>query len=301
MTKVAILSFAHERAEEYARLLRERSDVELIAADDDRARGRRIADLLGIPVGTVDEAFAAQPDAVVVSGAPAGRRALVERAAAAGAHVLCEQPLAPAEQDAVAMIEACARAGVGLVMSGPGRCGPAFEALRRLVADGGLGTVLALDGVHTTAPVAEGLARLADLMDGILGQDPVVQVYAQAHADESAALVSVTYQSGTTAALDLRAEESAAAQGPLVSVYGTTGQVEFEPCGRLLSRCDATVGRERWETGESALYAAMLDRFVTGVRAGKHSAPDGAAGLRVLRVVLAARRSAHRGRPVALV
>ncbi|AOR34232.1 hypothetical protein BFF78_27095 [Streptomyces fodineus] len=310
--RIAILSFAHERAEDYARLLCARSDVELIAADDDQARARRAADRLGIFVGTIDEAFAAAPDAVVVTSAPAGHRALVERAAAVGAHVLCEQPLATDEADAVAMVEACSRAGVGLVLSGPARCSPAFGELRRIMDDGGLGTVLTVHGVHTTVPrvtgagaVAGNLAHLADLVDGMLGGDPAVQVYAQAGtvpaaADgvEGAALVSVTYRSGTTAAFDVRVAETAGDHGPVVTVFGTSGNVEFEPCGRLLGRFDTMTGRDRWETEDSALHADMLDRFVAGARAGGHCAPDGTAGLRVLRILRAAHRSMETGGPV---
>lgn len=312
--RVALLSFAHERAQDWARLLRERPDVELIAADDDPGRGRHAAEALDTPVVSVDKALADAPDAVVVTGAPAERRALVERAAAAGAHVLCEQPLAEDEADAVAMAEACARAGVGLVVSGPARCGAAFPELRRLVADGALGTVLTVHGVHTSAPRGDGggtaeaqLLGLADLVDGMLDGDPAVRVYAQgafrpATADGvgSTALVTVTYRGGTTAAFDVRVSGSAAAEGPLVSVFGTTGNVEFEPYGRVVGRFDTATGRDRWETEDTAAYADVLDRFLTGARTGEHRGPDAAAGLRVLRIVPAARRSMETGQPVDL-
>jgi predicted dehydrogenase len=298
--RVAVLSFAHERAEDYAGLLFKRSDVDLVAADDDEARGQETAARLGIPVGTIDAAFAAEPDAVVVTSAPAERRALVERAAAAGAHVLCEQPLATAEADALAMVEACSRAGVGLVMSGAGRCSPAFGHLRRLVDDGALGTVLTVHGVHLSRAVTGDLAQLIDLVDGMLGGDPAVQVYAQAGPAPAAALVSVTYRSGTTGAFDVRAGESVGDEGPLVTVFGSSGNVELEPYGRVLGGFDAATGRDRWETEEPALHATVLDRFVAGVGRGRIPAPDGAAGLRVLRILLAAHHSMESGQPVDL-
>ncbi len=314
--KVALLSFAHERALDHARLLRARPDVELIAADDDPDRGRHAADLLDVPVTSVDKALAAGPDAVVVTGPPAGRRALVERAAAAGAHVLCEQPLAVDEADAAAMVEACARAGVGLVVSGPARCGPAFAELRRIVADGALGTLLTVHGVHTAAGEAARpgddltarLTHLADLVDGMLAGDPPVRVYAQGDALPTTAdgaggtaLVTVAYQSGATAALDVRVSATAAAEGPLISVFGTTGNVEFEPYARVVDRFDTATGRDRCETEDAAAHAEVLDRFLAGAATGERTGPDGAAGLRVLSVVLAARRSMELGRPVDLV
>jgi predicted dehydrogenase len=297
--KVAVLPFVDEPASDYARLLSGRAGVDVLAAEPG--------------AGTVGAAFAAGPDAVLVTGAPAGHRALVERAAAAGAHVLCAQPLAATEDDAVALLDACARAGTLLVMAGGQRCGPAFADARRLVADGALGTVLTVHGTYTAAPqpaddgtdaVVAALAVVADVVDGLLGGDPAVQVYAQLTAAEDAprtAFVTVTYRSGTTAAFDVRADGSAAGRGPLVTVYGTAGSVEFEPYGQLLGGFDAAAGRERWETEEGALRAEALGRFLdaaSGAAGGAaHGLPDGAAGLRVLRILLAARHSARTGRP----
>jgi predicted dehydrogenase len=272
--KVALLSFAHERAENYARLLSGRKDVELVAADDDRARGRRLADLLGIPVGTVDEALAAGPDAIVVAGTPTGH--------------------------ALGAVEDCSRAGAGLVTGAPGRCAPAFQDLRRLVADGALGTVLT---VHAAHPDPAHLADLFDLVDATLGADPAERVYAQGRLG-SAVVVSVTYRSGTTACFDVGAGAgagaSSGAEGPLITVFGTTGVVEFEPDVRLLGRHDATSGQERWETGASELEAEMLDRFLAGARTGEHRTPEGTDGLRVLRLLQAAHRSTRTGQPVTL-
>ncbi|HYS18349.1 MAG TPA: Gfo/Idh/MocA family oxidoreductase [Candidatus Binatia bacterium] len=68
-------------------------------------------------------------------------REWVERAAAAGKHVLCEKPLAPTAADAEAMGAACARAGVTLLEAYMTAFHPRARALEALVASGRLGAL----------------------------------------------------------------------------------------------------------------------------------------------------------------
>ena len=319
--KVALLSFAHRRAEAYARVLRDRSDVRLLAADDDPVRAKDVAARLDIPVASAwDAVFAERPDAVVVTSPPAGHRALVARAAESGAHVLCAQPVATTETEALAMVAACERAEVGLTMVGTARVSPAFAALRRAVAENELGPLLAVHAVRTEAPpaawdpaahgggaLADCAPDLLDLVDGLLDGERPAQVYAQANrlldpsaGVESAALLTVRYPSGPIIALDCRWSSSSGGHGPVATVVGERASVEFEPAPRLLDRFDAATGHDRWEPGGADLDAGVLNRFVTGVRDGVFAGPDAEAGLRVLRVVLAAYRSIETGQPVDL-
>jgi len=66
-------------------------------------------------------------------------REWVERAAAAGKHVLCEKPLAPTAADAEAMAQACAKAGVTLLEAYMTPFHPRAQAIASLVASGRLG------------------------------------------------------------------------------------------------------------------------------------------------------------------
>jgi len=66
-------------------------------------------------------------------------REWVERAAAAGKHVLCEKPLAPTPADAEAMAAACAAAGVTLLEAYMTPFHPRAMAIETLVASGCLG------------------------------------------------------------------------------------------------------------------------------------------------------------------
>ena len=68
-------------------------------------------------------------------------REWVERAAAAGKHVLCEKPLAPTAADARAMAAACAAAGVTLLEAYMTPYHPRAQAIEALVASGRLGAL----------------------------------------------------------------------------------------------------------------------------------------------------------------
>jgi predicted dehydrogenase len=305
--KVAVLSFAHERAETYARLLRDMPGVELLTADpDDPARGRAVAHRLGVSyVDTWDEVFEWCPQAVVVTSAVERRRELVERAAEAEAHVLCEQPLATDEANAKAMVDACDIGGVRLALASPACHGEAFATVRRGIADGVVGTLTTIHGsYHARGALDANAAHLLDLVDAVLDGEPAAQVYAQTNSvlsgqdnTESAALVSVRYPSGAVASIDCGWEHSAA--GPAVTFIGDRASVAYDPKPRLLSGFDAA-GNERSEPGGADLCAVMLKDFVDSYESGEGSGPDGEAGLRAVRIVRAAHESARTGQPVDL-
>ncbi|MEV6166596.1 Gfo/Idh/MocA family oxidoreductase [Streptomyces sp. NPDC051954] len=326
--KVAVLSFAHERAATYAQLLYDRPDVDLVIADpdgspDDPARGRDTARRLGSAyTGSWDEVFALRPDAVVVTSEVERRRELVERAAEAGAHVLCEHPPAADEADAEAMVTACQEAGVQLSLASPTCFGQAFAALRREIAGGEvLGRLTTIHGAynkprparpHTaeSGALAAAAPYLLDMVDAVLDGQPAEQVYAQANSVlsaepgvDSAALVTVRYTDGTVVSIDCSwgpAESSPAAGGPTMNFIGDRASVEFTASPRLLGGFDRGTSRERWETREHDPYAVMLGEFIAAVRQGNGSGPDGSAGVRTLRIIQAARASVRTGRTVEL-
>lgn len=326
--KVAVLSFAHERSATYARLLRAMPDVDLVIADpdgspDDPARGRDRARRLGAAyAGSWDEVFALRPDAVVVTSEIDRRRELVERAAEAGAHVLCEHPLAADEADARAMVRVCEDAGVRLSLASPACFGPAFGAVRRELARGevlgGLTTILgaynrprpARSRAAESGALGAGAPFLLDMVDAVLGGTPAEQVYAQSNSVlstepgvESAALVTVRYADGTVVSIDCSwgpADNESAAGGPTMTFIGDRGSVEFTASPRLVGGFDSATSRERWETRGDDPCAVMLKEFIAAVGQGNGAGPDGAAGVRTLRIVQAARASVRTGQPVEL-
>jgi predicted dehydrogenase len=315
--KVAVLSFAHERAATYARLLHAMPDVDLVVADPGGTRGRDTARELGAGYAdSWDEAFALRPAAVVVTGEPGHCRELVERAATAGAHVLCEQPFAADAADAEAMARACADAGVRLSLASPTGYGPAFAAVRKQLSDTELlGALTTVHGAYNAPrpPGARGGALdtnapcLLDLVDLVLGGTPAKEVYAQTNSVrggapdvESAALVTVRYTDGTVVSIDCSwgTEGDASTGGPALTFIGERASVEFAGAPRLLGGYDAAGTRERWVSRGDDPYAVMLGAFLAGVREGNGAGPDGATGVRTLRIIEAARESVRTGQPV---
>jgi predicted dehydrogenase len=109
-------------------------------ADVDPAARERAAGEFGVP-GYATEAELlerARPQAVILATPPLSHRPLTEEAAAAGVHVLCEKPMASSLPDCRAMIDACRRSGVTLMLGHKKRFAPALVRLRALI-DGELG------------------------------------------------------------------------------------------------------------------------------------------------------------------
>ncbi|MFF9203860.1 Gfo/Idh/MocA family protein [Streptomyces sp. NPDC014986] len=85
-----------------------------------------------------------RPDAVYVATPNHAHRSATAAAAAAGAAVLCEKPLAADLADAERLVAACHRTGVLAATAYDQRFHPAHRAVREVVASGALGTVTAV-------------------------------------------------------------------------------------------------------------------------------------------------------------
>ncbi len=272
---------------------------------------------LGVPyTGSWDEVYEWLPQGVVVTSEVSRHRELIERAAEAEAQVLCEHPLATTEADAKAIADACDIGGVLLMLASPACFGGAFAAVRRGIADGALGTLTTMLGSHATrAPAGQdadcgeldaGAAQLLDLADMVLGGEPAEQVYAQSNSvlrgqpgAASAALMTVRYPGGKVAAIDC-GWNPAAAGGPTMTFIGDRASVEYDACPRLLGGFDAATATQRRESGGEDLDLVMLRDFIAAFESGQGAGPDGAAGLRSIRIIRAARESARTGQPVSV-
>lgn len=333
--KVALLSFAHTHAMSYATALQAMPGVELLTADPDGAsapdagpRGAALAAELGVAyVDSYEEALAWRPDAVVIAAENARHRALVELAAAAGAHVLCEKPLATSVADAEAMIAATEAAGVALMVAYPVRFAPAFREQLALLRSGALGEILAIRGTNNgklpigerrwfTDPELAGggalvdhVVHCADLIDellglraesvravanGILYNDSGVQV-------ETGGIVSIGYPNGVIASIDCSWSWPTASPtwgGLTLQVLAERGTVTISPFAAGVSGYE--LGGESWRPFGADFDALLLGEFLAAVRDGRAPRPGGDVGLRTLEVVAAAQRSARDGQPVRL-
>jgi predicted dehydrogenase len=324
--RIAVLSFAHTHALSYVHALKDIPGVELIAADpdgatapDDAPRGAALAAELGVAyVDTYDEAFAWRPDAVVIAAENSRHRALVERAAAAGAHVLCEKPLATTVEDAVAMRDACDAAGVLLMVAYPVRFSPVVRDAIAELRSGRLGRILGITGINNgtlpqdrawfTDPALAGggalvdhVVHCADLLDELLSEraQSVRAVSNRVlHADrdlevETGGLVTIRYPGGVVATIDCSWSwplSSPTWGGLTLQVVAERGTVTVSPFARGVAGHDAH--GETWSPVGSDLDALLLDEFVSAVRAGRQPQPDAGVGIRTVEIVKAAQASA---------
>lgn len=333
--KVAVLSFAHGHAVGYLRYLKSRDDVELVASDpeglqatDAGLRGPELAAECGVAyLDSYEEVLAWGPDAVVICSENARHRDLVEQAAAAGAQILCEKPLATSTSDAESMVAAVERAGVTLMVAFPVRFSPSFVALKAKVHAGQLGDILAILGTNNgkfplsdrqwfTNPELSGggslvdhVVHCADLIDSLLEQRATT-VWAVSnrilHAEtgvhvETGGLVTITYHTGIIATIDSSWSQPVSAPtwgGVTLEVVGTNGSMKIDPFASHVGGygTDGAI----WLPYGPDLDAEMMDEFLESVREGRQPQPDGNAGLRTVAIMNAAQLSAQTSRVVAL-
>lgn len=93
-----------------------------------------------VVAGSLQEAISGCDIVDVCTPTPA-HRGIVESAAAAGKHVLCEKPLGRTSADALAAIEACREAGVQLYPGHVVRFFSEYAAMHEAVAAGRVGTI----------------------------------------------------------------------------------------------------------------------------------------------------------------
>lgn len=191
---IGIMGFAHVHTPGLVALSKELGAGDVIGADPDPEQARHGGERFGIEVvADYDALLDRDLDAVVITAENVHHRALAEKAAAAGKHVLSEKPLATTVEDARAMIEACESAGVLLSVAFPMRYSPEIAQVAAAAQAGRLGTIAAIAGTNPgSCPggwfadkdlagggcMMDHTVHVADLMCWITGSVPKT-VYAQ--------------------------------------------------------------------------------------------------------------------------
>ena len=336
MTRIAVMSFAHPHAVSYLQVLSRLPGVEVLASDPGHSGrpagesgGPALAAELGVRyVDGYDELLAWRPDGVVVCAETSVHPELVGRAAAAGAHVLCEKPLATSLVDARAMIDSCAAFGVFLMVAYPVRFSPAFSSLREMVSAGALGQVLAVTGTNNGrlpvdsrawfgdselsggGAVMDHIVHLADLLDCLSGGVPATSVYAVTNrvvhagrvAVETGGLLSVSYAVGLISPFHCswsRPDSYPTWGGCSLQLVGSEGIADLGAFGSRVEGHSNTRGA-LWLPYGPDLDQLLLEEFLDAVRTGRAGQPDGAVGYRTLEIALAGYRSVLSGQPVVL-
>jgi predicted dehydrogenase len=132
--------FGENHALVYSRL----PGVELVTVcDQNEARAKEIAERYGARSYVTDyQQLLADPDikAVSIATPDFAHAEIAMTAAQAGKHILCEKPLATTVDEAQAIVDAAAKAGVKLMVDFHNRANPPFVAAREQVQSGALGT-----------------------------------------------------------------------------------------------------------------------------------------------------------------
>jgi predicted dehydrogenase len=252
-------------------------------------------------------------DGVVIAAPTALHCELVERAAHAGKHVLCEKPLGFDVEAASQAVAAAAAAGVELQVGYQRRFDRDWMTLKDALEGGELGSLNLLRCSHRDArPPA---AALGDLFFDVavhdldaarwLGGEPAEVIALPRVAGESvvAAAIALRFESGALGAIDVSRDAhygfecTAEAVGALATArmgYAhRRGEVELLRDGRA----SAWVSLDHGERHVAA-YVAELEHFaevVMGRRSGRSTGEDAVAALELAGM---ARRSAEVGAPV---
>lgn len=322
--KIGILSVAHMHAHSYASAINELGTATLAGiADHDQGRAEAAARTYGTQAFPSYEALLASDiDAVVVGSENLRHRQLVEQAAAAGKHILCEKPLATSTDDGNAMLAACAAGGVQLMTAFPCRFSPAMTRLKAAVEAGSIGKVLAIRGTNRGrcpfgwfvelassggGAVIDHTVHVTDLMRWILGSE-VKSVYAEIshrmfnHEFDDTGFLSLTFADGTIATLDSswsRPKSFPTWGDVTLSVVGEAGTLTLDMFSQNLVLYSDRTGGVSWVPWGSNIDLLMLAEFVDCIGAGRPVPITGEDGLRAAQVALAAYKSAQTGSPEA--
>ena len=323
--KIAVLSFAHLHALAYLRALSARPDIELVVTDPDHGQrpagesgGPELAAQLGVRyLDGYDDVWGWGPDAVIICSENSGHRRLVEQAAAHGAHILCEKPLATSVEDAEAMVQACEQAGVQLMIAHPVRFSTAFAELKSAYDAGALGTVYAVLGTNNGrlptdvrkwfvdpqlaggGSITDHTVHVADLLDSLFDGSPATSVYATSnrilHGDEveveTAGLVSVEFANGVIATIDCswsKPDSYPTWGGLTLQLTGDRGIADMDAFNARVDGQSATQRNGLWFPYGVDPDQAMINAFLDAVGGGEAPQPDGRSGLRTVRIVQAA-------------
>lgn len=329
--RLGIMSVAHLHADAYVHNLRAIPGVEFIGfSDTDPERGRRFAAQHGARHFAGHQAhealLAEQPDGVLICSENTRHRPLVELAAAAGAHVLCEKPLATTREDATAIIAACRAAGVSLMTAFPMRFSAPLRLVKERLDAGDLGAVYCLNTTNQgQMPIAHGqwfvekelsgggalmdhIVHLADIFNWFFGRG-VKSVYAQSnhilHANtvdvETGGLVMLTFDDGLFATIDCSWSKPLNYPtwgGLTMELVSERGLTVVDAFSQNLNVYTQEPSAHQWAYWGSDANQAMIEEFVVAIREERTPAVSGEDGLFALSVTLAAYESAATGKPM---
>lgn len=269
-------------------------------------------------------------DAIAVSTPASTHADVVLRCLEADKHVLVEKPLASARADARKLVDAAEERGLTLMCDHTYCYTPAVQRMRELVRDGTLGDIHYIDSVRINLGLVQSDIDVfwdlaphdLSILDTVLpegcrptsvaatGSDPI----AAGHA--CVGYLSLQMASGTFAHTHVNWLSPVKMRTTIVGgSRRTLVWDDLQPAQRLMIYdrgvdMEASAGTDQrrqalisYRTGdmiapaltEKEALASVVDEFVDAIEEGRQPLTDGWAGLRVLEVLEAARRSLQQG------
>jgi predicted dehydrogenase len=331
--RIGIMSFAHVHADGYVNNLRNAPGVEFIGfSDTDKQRGKWASEAYNTRWFPTHEALIAEkPDGVIVCSENANHRELVEMAAQAGAHVLCEKPIEVTLKDAEAMRDVCQANHVNFMTAFPVRFDLASRAVKNSLDRGELGHIYAVNGInHSEIPrehrawfaqkalagggaVMDHTVHLVDAMRWFFGCE-ITEVYAEVdnlfypgEVDvDTAGIVLLTFENGVFASVDCSWSRP--------TIYPRWGDYKMDVLGEngfivldaliqhltVYSKTGTLPRNPTWVNWGADSDQLMINEFVASIREKRQPAVTWQDGYEALRVALACYESAETGQPVTL-
>lgn len=329
--RIGIMSFAHLHAESYVHNIRQSPGVELIGfSDTDAERGKYFGAQFNIPWFPTHEALIAEkPDGVVICSENAKHRELVELAARAGIHVLCEKPIEVTLADAEAMRDVCAANHVQFMTAFPTRFAPSVLSLKAMLDRGDLGRLYSVNGInHSEIPrehrswfaqkalagggaVMDHTVHLVDVLRWYLGCE-ISEVYAEVdnlfypgEVDvDTAGIVLLTFENGIFASIDCswsRPTTYPRWGNFRMDVIGENGFATLDPLTQYLTLYSKHAARHpSWINWGPDSNQGMINEFIACIREQRQPSVTWNDGYEALKVALACYESAESHQPVHL-
>lgn len=325
--RIGIISFAHIHAHGYAAGLQSMApEVELAGIyDDDAARGKTVAENLGVPFFDQCGALLDECDGVVVTSENSKHKDFVLAAAEKQKYVLCEKPIAPTLADGRAMIEAFKGKNNQLMIAFPCRYSVPIRRAVEIVQQGKLGRIFALKGTNRgTMPgdwfcqpelsgggaVIDHTVHVIDVWRWMLGKEPV-SVYAEAdrlfytdYEVEDAGLLSIEFENGVFASLDTswsRPNQSFPTWGDVtMEIVGEQGSLSLDAFNQKFEVYDNQAVKAEWACWTDNIDQGLVNGFIKMIQNREMTPISGHDGLKATEVALGAYRSMEAGGPVQL-
>jgi predicted dehydrogenase len=299
-------------------------EVRIVAIGDvDGATARRLAEEIGGASAFTDPMAAISApgvDAVLIAVSSVHHRQIVEAAAAAGRHILCEKPLALDLADTDAMLAAVARAGVRLQVGLMRRHDPDHVRARARIVAGELGRPLLFSSrqYDRDAPPPgildprSGGGIMLDMgiheFDSarfLMGSEVVevqatgsVQVFPEVagYGDADTAVVNLKFASGAIGSIEL-SRRVAFGEDVRTEVHGTDGSAFI---GGLPIASGSAIGRDggiSWDAQPTSTprfavaYADQARAFARSIQNDLPVSPSGADGRAAFMIAKAAEQA----------